>query len=139
AFAAFLLLAPLAAVGTAQPEKLLKTFSQITKNVEPAVVSIDTKGAVPESTAKGAPSEGSSDEVMEFLRRQMQQRAIHAVGSGFIVDDRGYILTNAHVIEAAVRITVKLDSGEEFAAKLIGSDEETDLAVLKIEAGRQLP
>jgi serine protease Do len=55
-----------------------------------------------------------------------------------VVDRTGFILTNAHVVEDAARITVKLDSGEEFQAKLIGSDNETDIAVLKIEAGRDL-
>lgn len=48
-------------------------------------------------------------------------------------------MTNAHVVEDAVRISVKLDSGEEFPAKVIGMDDETDLAVLKIEAGKDLP
>jgi len=76
---------------------------------------------------------------MDFFRRQLPRRPVYAVGSGFIVDKSGYILTNAHVIEDAARIVVKLDSGEEYVAKLIGSDEETDLAVLKIDAGKDLP
>jgi len=76
---------------------------------------------------------------MDFFRRQMQSRPIYAVGSGFIVDKAGYIVTNNHVIDDATRITVKLDSGEEFVAKVLGTDEETDLAVLKIDAGRELP
>ncbi|HSU24888.1 MAG TPA: trypsin-like peptidase domain-containing protein, partial [Pyrinomonadaceae bacterium] len=69
----------------------------------------------------------------------MQRRPVYAVGSGFIVDKSGYILTNQHVVDDAARITVKLDSGEEFQAKVVGTDDETDLAVLKIEAGRDLP
>jgi serine protease Do len=76
---------------------------------------------------------------MEFFRRQMPRRPAYSVGSGFIVDKSGHILTNYHVVEDAAKIMVKLDSGEEFAATVVGVDEETDVAVLKIEAGRDLP
>jgi serine protease Do len=118
---------------------MARSFAAITKLVEPAVVSIDTKGAAPDPVARATPSPGTGDDVMEFLRRQMQQRPVRAVGSGFIADRSGYILTNGHVIEDAVRITVKLDSGEEFIARVVGIDEETDLAVLKIDVRRDLP
>jgi serine protease Do len=89
-------------------------------------------------TLKGEKFEGSGDDLMEFYRR-MQRRPSSAVGSGFIVDKTGYILTNAHVVDDASRITVSLQSGEEFTAKVIGTDGETDLAILKIDAGRDLP
>ncbi|MEJ7847741.1 MAG: trypsin-like peptidase domain-containing protein [Pyrinomonadaceae bacterium] len=121
------------------PERLSASFAEVTKIVEPAVVSIDTKGKVPEITSKGDATPGDQDDIMDFFRRQLPRRAAQSVGSGFIVDKRGYILTNAHVVEDAVRINVKLDSGEEFVAKVIGTDEETDLAVLKIDAGKDLP
>lgn len=75
---------------------------------------------------------------MEFFRRQ-SRRPTYAVGSGFIVDKVGYILTNAHVVAEAAKITVKLDDGREFTAKVVGTDDETDIAVLKIEAGADLP
>ncbi len=128
-----------AAAVNAQPERLSKSFADVAKKVEPAVVSIDTKVTTPQATAKISPSPEKDDDVMEFLRRQMAQRPIYGVGSGFIVDKTGYILTNAHVIEGASRITVKLDSGEEFPATVLGSDDETDLAVLKIDAKKDLP
>jgi len=121
------------------PQKLSASFSEVAKTVEPAVVNIEAKGRVPEITAKGDPAPGDSDDIMDFFRRQLPRRPQYAVGSGFIVDKSGYILTNAHVIENAARITVKLDSGEEYQAKLLGSDDETDLAVLKIDAGKDLP
>ncbi len=136
-----LMILSLAALNSnAQPEKLTKSFAEIAKRVEPAVVSIDTKGKTPQVASKEAPPSDGSD-IMEFLRKQMQQRPVHAVGSGFIVDKSGYIVTNAHVIEDAARITVKLDSGEEFTATVVGVDgkEETDLAILKIDAHRDLP
>lgn len=121
------------------PQALSDSFASVAKTVEPAVVSIDTKGKMPDITTKGDSSASDSNDIMEFFRRQMSRRPVYAVGSGFIVDKSGYILTNLHVVEEAARITVKLDSGEEYQAKVVGSDEETDLAVLKIEAGKDLP
>ena len=123
----------------AQPEKQMRSFSDITKRVEPAVVSIDTKSNLTQPVAQNTPAPGTPDDVMDFFRRQMQQRPVYAVGSGFIVDKTGYIVTNLHVVDEAARITVKLDSGEEYTAKVVGTDEETDLAVLKIDAGHDLP
>lgn len=126
-------------------EKLSASFAEVTKKVEPAVVNIDTKGKVQETTVKdngngsgGTGAGDDSDDIMSFLRRQAR-RPSASVGSGFIVDKSGYILTNYHVVDDASRIVVRLQSGEEFAAKIIGTDEETDLAVLKIDAGRDLP
>ncbi len=125
----------------AQTDRMPRSFADIAKKVEPAVVSIDSKSKVAQSAAKGTPAPDDSDDIMDFLRRQMPPRPAHAVGSGFIVDKSGYIITNAHVIDDAERITVKLDSGEEFAAVVVGFDgrEETDIAVLKIDARRDLP
>ena len=120
-------------------EQLSVSFAAVARMGGPAVVSIDTIGKMPEITAKGDVKPGDSDDVLDFFRRQMPRRPSYSVGSGFIVDKRGYIMTNAHVVADAVRIAVKLDSGEEFLAKVVGEDEQTDLAVLKIEAGKDLP
>jgi serine protease Do len=137
-------------------EKLSASFAEVSKRVEPAVVSIETKGKVQEVTVKensssgGANSgtdggggtgngNGSTDSgIMDFLQRQ-SRRPVTGVGSGFIVDKAGYILTNYHVVDDVSRITVRLQSGEEFSANIIGTDEETDLAVLKIDVARDLP
>lgn len=118
------------------PQQLSTSFAAATRMVEPAVVSIDTKGKTAE-TARGARPTDPGD-LLDFLNR-LPRRPSNAVGSGFIVDKRGYIMTNHHVVAEAARINVKLDSGEEYSAKVVGVDEETDLAVLKIEAGRDLP
>ncbi len=67
------------------------------------------------------------------------KRKYYGLGSGFIIDKRGYILTNQHVIENADEIKVTLASGDEFEAKFIGVDHEFDLAVLKIRAKSELP
>lgn len=121
------------------PEKLSASFAEVARKVGTAVVSIDTKGKAPEVTTRGETSPGDSDDIMEFFRRQMPRRPSYSVGSGFFVDKTGHILTNFHVVEDAAKITVKLDSGEEFPAKVIGVDEETDVAVLKIDVGRDVP
>ncbi|HLA95625.1 MAG TPA: trypsin-like peptidase domain-containing protein [Pyrinomonadaceae bacterium] len=117
---------------------LSDSFAEVAKKVEAAVVSIDTKGKTHEAAKNAAPAPSTPDDIMEFFRRQ-SRRPTYAVGSGFIVEKTGYILTNAHVVAEAARITVKLDNGDEFPAKVIGKDDETDIAVLKIEAGRELP
>lgn len=122
----------------AQPDLLRRSFSDIVKRVGPAVVSIDTKSQATQPVARGNPQPGDSEDIMDFFRRQTQ-KPIYSVGSGFIVDRTGYIITNNHVIDDAGRITVKLDSGEEYPATVIGSDRETDIAVLKIDAKHDLP
>jgi serine protease Do len=76
---------------------------------------------------------------MDFFRRQLPRRPSYSVGSGFIVDKAGYIVTNAHVVDDAVKITVRLENGEEFPATVVGTDDETDIAVLKINTSRDLP
>ena len=121
------------------PAGLSDAFAEIARRVEPAVVNIDTKSKMPEVSSRGRPSPDGSDDIMEFFRRQLPRRPAYGVGSGFIVDKAGYIITNAHVVEDSARISVKLDSGEEFLAEVVGTDEETDLAVIKIDAGRDLP
>jgi serine protease Do len=122
------------------PETLSASFAEVSKRVEPAVVNIDTKGKVPDVSVKGEQTEPTNpDDILEYFKRQLPRRPSYSVGSGFIVDKTGYILTNNHVIDDASRISVRLQSGEEYLAKVIGTDEETDLAVLKIEAGKDLP
>jgi serine protease Do len=122
------------------PEALSASFAEIAKRVEPAVVNIDTKTAAPEV------AENDEDEkdgqtldrsLLDMLRRQ--RRPTRGVGSGFIVDPKGYILTNQHVIQGATRISVRLQTGEQFIGTVVGVDEETDLAVLKVDAGKELP
>ena len=118
--------------------RLSDSFADVAKMVEPAVVSIDAKSKTAESGARNRPAPSESDDIMEFFRRQLPRRPIYSVGSGFIIERSGYILTNAHVIDNAAKIVVRLSNGEEFPATLVGTDVETDIAVLKINAGRSL-
>lgn len=124
----------------AQQSGVPSSFAEIAEKAEPFVVSIEAKGrvaSIPPNGANRAPD--TEDDVLDFLRRQTPQRPVYHVGSGFIVDRSGYIVTNNHVVAESARLTVKLDTGEEFTARVVGVDDETDLAVLKIDAGRDLP
>ncbi len=79
------------------PEAMSSSFAEVARQVEPAVVNIDTKGNLPEISLKGEkPPNGTPDEILEYFKRQMPRRRSSAVGSGFIVDKAGYILTNFH-------------------------------------------
>jgi serine protease Do len=108
------------------------SFAEVAKKVESAVVNIDTKTKLQEIGMNGGENSNGN------LTRQ-QTRPVFAVGSGFIVDNKGYIITNAHVVEDSTKVTVSLQNGEKYVARIVGTDEETDLAVLKIDAGKNLP
>ncbi|MEK6283071.1 MAG: trypsin-like peptidase domain-containing protein [Acidobacteriota bacterium] len=123
------------------PEALSASFAEIAKRVEPAVVNIETMTATAEVVEK---DEEDKDEItpnnplLDMFRRQAR-RPTRSVGSGFIVSSKGYILTNEHVVEGSSRIIVGLQSGERYRGRVIGIDEETDVAVVKIDAPRDLP
>src|SRR5258707_7683635 len=123
------------------PEALSASFVEVARRVEPAVVNIDTLQSSPdvaESDNDDKTDRTPGNPLYDLLRRQ-PQRPTRGVGSGFIIDAKGYILTNQHVIDGASRITIGLQTGERFRGKVIGVDSETDLAVIKIDAGRDLP
>ncbi len=107
-------------------------FSTVADRVTPSVVNVST---TPNKPASG---EESPEELYEryFRRRPPDARAS---GSGVIVDSKGYVLTNNHVIENAREITVRLSDSRKFSAKLVGRDPKTDLAVLKVDAPGPLP
>jgi serine protease Do len=123
------------------PDALSASFVEIARHVEPAVVNIDTLQAtsdIAESDNEDKSDRSPSNPLYDLFRRQTP-RPMRGVGSGFIIDAKGYIVTNNHVIEGATRITVGLLSGERYRGKVIGIDRETDLALVKIEAERPLP
>ena len=125
-------------------------FSKLAKVLEPSVVHITTDYAPKpqESARRRRPMEEEEDEEGDLLRRffgaprqgmPTPRFKREASGSGVIVDKNGYIITNHHVIESADHIRVKLHGDtKEYKAKLIGSDIETDIAVIKIDAGKPL-
>src|SRR6266542_2766704 len=123
------------------PEALSASFAEIARRVEPAVVNIETLTAAPDVTDKdeeGKEDTPSSNPLLDMFRRQ-PRRPARGVGSGFIVSVKGYVLTNEHVIAGATRITVGLQSGEKFRGRVVGVDDETDVAVIKIDSARDLP
>src|SRR5580698_214977 len=155
------------------PQALSNTFSTIAKEVEPAVVNINTESIPKTMSRRGhrampqnpddngdedqgedqGQGQGGDNSMQDFFNRffggQMpdgmmpQQGPREALGSGFIVDPKGYILTNNHVVDKADRITVKLSTDPEGdpgrPAKVIGVDKSTDIAVIKIESREPLP
>lgn len=91
---------------------------------------------------QGMPGQGGPNQAMPGQPPQMapgQPPVARALGSGFIVDKGGLIVTNNHVIDGATKIQVVLDDGTELDAKLVGRDPKTDLAVLKVDAKQDLP
>ncbi|HEY6245567.1 MAG TPA: trypsin-like peptidase domain-containing protein [Pyrinomonadaceae bacterium] len=124
------------------PEALSASFAEIARRVEPAVVNIETLQPSTDIELSDKDNEDKDDSasnpLLDMFRRQ-QRRPTRGVGSGFIVSPKGYILTNYHVIDEASRIIVGLQSGEKFRATQVGVDPETDVAVIKIDAPRDLP
>ena len=136
------------------------SFAPIVEEVMPAVVNVSavqrpTKAAEREGSHAGygidpAALSGVSPSVLdELLRRFLDERhrrgstgpkvASVALGSGFIIDPGGYVVTDDHVIENAEAVTVVLQDATEYAARIVGRDPLTDLALLKIDGARALP
>jgi len=118
-------------------------FGSVADRVTPSVVnvSVKPKKAPP---GEGGPAPEGEQRFREFFgqefydrffKRRAPREETRAAGSGVIVDARGYILTNAHVVESAADIEVRLSDDRKFAATLVGSDPKTDLAVVKIDPG----
>jgi len=120
--------------------KELPDFTDLVEQQGPAVVNVSTSQTLRQTHAiPGLPNLPEGDPLNEFFRRfappaPQQQQESQSLGSGFIIDAEGYILTNAHVVDSADKITVRLTDKREFKAKLIGFDKRTDVALLKIDA-----
>jgi len=126
------------------------TFAPLVSKLTPAVVNINTEKHVKYRGRRGldAPGRpGGRDPFEEFFghffdqydRYSRSQRPVKSLGSGFIISADGYILTNNHVVQDADEIKITLSDKKVYNARLIGRDEKTDLAVLKIDADHDLP
>ena len=121
----------------------LPDFTELAEKQGPAVVNVSTtQTQVAQRSSPQFPNIDEDDPMFEFFRRfiprqpgpgprEFQSRSL---GSGFIISGDGYVLTNAHVIDKADEITVKLTDKREYKARVIGADKRTDIALLKIEA-----
>lgn len=112
----------------------LPEFADIVERTSPAVVNIS-------ATSKAKTAEAGNDDMQELLRRfygleaqPQQPRTKQSFGSGFIIGNDGYVLTNNHVIDEADKVTVRLSDRREVEAKVIGTDPRSDIALLKIVA-----
>src|SRR5437763_3776488 len=139
----------------AQAQRDLPDFTRLVEEQGNAVVNISTTRAVRRTGALPQVPGIEDEEVLEFFRRFIPRQPgpgqpgpgpgpaprseSRSLGSGFIISQDGYVLTNAHVVEGADEITVKFTDKREFKAKLIGADKRTDIALLKIETTAPLP
>jgi serine protease Do len=134
--------APLAVSSVAEARPVPENFTELTKRLSPSVVNISTaqtveigEGDVP-AFEEGSPLERFND---FFGRRGQDGRVARALGSGFLIDDEGHIITNNHVIEGADLIEVSFPSGDTYEAELVGRDPATDIAVLRIDPDTDIP
>lgn len=118
----------------------LPDFTELVEKQGAAVVNVSTTQMMRNQGLPQLPNISEDDPMYEFFRRFLppgttpREQEARSLGSGFIISADGYILTNAHVVDAADEVTVNLSDKREFKAKVIGSDRRTDVALIKINA-----
>ncbi|MEX1147170.1 MAG: trypsin-like peptidase domain-containing protein, partial [Sphingomonadales bacterium] len=120
-----------------------ETFADLADQISPSVVNITTSALVA-GPADGAPMIPEGSPFEDFFDDfgppgQGGTQQSEALGSGFVISEDGYIVTNNHVIEGADEIMIEFFSGKKLPAKVVGTDDKTDIAVLKVEAPEALP
>src|ERR1700686_3068333 len=123
------------------PQMTAPNYRAIVARNQAAVVGITTAGpmntAATQQFGFGNPNDGSDNPLSQFFQRgqvpRIPHHMTHAQGSGFLISSDGLVLTNAHVVDGAKEVTVKLSDHREFKAKVLGADRSSDIAVLKIE------
>ncbi|MGR3468628.1 MAG: Do family serine endopeptidase [Shimia sp.] len=132
----------------AKAQSMPTSFADLAEQISPSVVNITTSTTVAGRTDRGPQGivpEGSpfEDFFREFEDRRgengQRPRRSSALGSGFVISEDGYIVTNNHVIEGADEINIEFFSGLELPAEIVGTDPNTDIALLKVEADNPLP
>jgi serine protease Do len=128
----------------ATPPRMLEngapfSFADLVERVSPAVVTITSETTVSGPVARDDLPAPFRDFFNQYGQGTPGPRKAISAGSGFIVDRSGFIVTNNHVVENSHKITVKLPDGRSFEAKLIGADQLTDIALLKVKSDKPLP
>jgi len=136
--------APPASSAAAEPPMVrgLPDFTQLVDRYGPAVVNVEVVEKA--QAERGIPGLSPDDPFYDFFRRfgipapdqppRGNRPPVRGAGSGFIINSDGYILTNTHVVENAEEVTVRLTDRREYTARVIGADDRTDVAVIKINA-----
>jgi serine protease Do len=137
-FIAILLILPVGTIVSAKPAP--ESFSTIVKEASPSVVYISTKKIIKQRQfSPFGPNDPFRDFFEKFYGDRFPQEIPQSgLGTGFIIDKEGYILTNNHVVEMADEIKVTLQDKSVFEAKIVGRDPETDIALIKIEDAKNL-
>ncbi|MGE0153375.1 MAG: DegQ family serine endoprotease [Reyranellaceae bacterium] len=133
--------------GAAAARETPTSFADLAERLSPAVVNVSTtqaKGGQQDGADRSrprVPPGGSLEDLFrDFLERQGPPRKVTSLGSGFIIDAAGYVVTNNHVIAEADEITVTLSDDSTFKAAVVGKDPKTDLALLRLDLGnRKVP
>ena len=121
------------------------SFADLADEISPSVVNITTSTVVARGTGpspivpEGSPFEDFFREFQDRNNRGDRPRRTSALGSGFVISEDGFIVTNNHVIETADEIIIEFFSGDELEATVIGTDPKTDIALLKVDAEEALP
>ncbi len=123
------------------------SFADLIESVSPSVVTVQVSGA-PQELSLGGPGgpdmENLPPQMREWLERQFggerpAPQPRQSLGSGFFISAEGYIVTNNHVVADAEEITIGTSDGEEYSARVIGTDPQTDLALIKVDADVEFP
>jgi serine protease Do len=136
--------------GVANAAPAPESFSGLAKKVSPAVVNIASTQEMSQAETQmpELPFQFPEGSPFEKFFKQFQDQNQHGqaqphkavgLGSGFVIDPAGYVVTNNHVVKGASDVTVRLDDNSVYPAKIVGTDPQTDLALLKIDAKRPLP
>jgi len=124
------------ASSTTAPTVQAPDWVKIGRELKPAVVNVSAKRAETATPEMQGPSgeETPFDRYFKDFFGSRPRRHARSMGSGFVINQNGYIVTNNHVVEGATQITVKLSDGRELPAKIVGRDSKSDIALLKVEA-----
>ncbi len=133
-----------AGTGAAEAREVPRSFAPVAKDVMPAVVNISTRKTVEGEGGSPLGQLPPGHPLRKFFEGlpgtgDGPERQLRSLGSGFVIDGDGYVVTNHHVIREADEVTVILHDDSRLQAKVVGSDPKTDLALLKVETDRKLP